>query len=148
MFSNRLPVELVFARHAVLNRDVRGRLVSRQGLRHELLDGCRSGHAELHTRGYRGIAAGKDAPEAVPIEESIASGGRRNNQRGELSPEAMIRSPHDQLGQSKQRLAEKAAANPCRNLIVFRWSRGFPGNLPKCAPERRVSHRRPEVEPG
>src|SRR6185503_9132105 len=84
-----------FAGHTVLNGNIRGHFVSRQRLRHKLLDRSGSRHAELHTRGHCRVAAGKDAPEAVPIEESVTSGGWRNDHRGELAREAVIGSPHD-----------------------------------------------------
>ena len=39
----------------------------------------------------------------------------------------MIRRAQDQLGQPEERLAEKTAADPARDLIVFRRERGLAG---------------------
>ena len=81
-----------------------------------------------------------------PERESIESRRRRNHRRQQLAPEPVIRWAQDQLCQPKERLAEKAAADAARNLIVFRREGGLAGDLPEQAARKRESHRLPVVE--
>src|SRR5581483_11598535 len=129
------------ARQAIVHRVIDQQLVAldvgRLALAHLRGATC----ADLDSCVIGRVPAVQDLLEALTERGAVEAGRRRNRRRGELAPAAAVALLEHQVRHAKERLAEEAAGDAARYLVVPRGYRAFSGDLPQRAAGEGVAER-------